>query len=109
RRLEQRLQQLREDPRVRAIVLDAPKLVEAGLDRLCDRIVYVETDARRRSERTARSRGWTEEEWKRREKNLGSLDKKRALADDVLENNSDIEALRTQVKTVFASLLASFA
>lgn len=97
------------DPSVRAFVLDAPKLVEAGLAGVCDKIVFVEAERSRRIARLAESRGWTEEELARREKNQCPLNQKRELADYVIVNNSGIDTLREQVSEVLSSLLASSA
>lgn len=97
------------DPNVKAFVLDAPKLVEAGLASVCDKIVFVEAERSRRIARLARSRRWTEEELDRREKNQCPLNQKRALADYVIDNNSGIDTLREQVVQVLSSLLASSA
>lgn len=96
------------DGTVRAIVLDTPKLFEAGLDRLCDAVIFVESDWSSRVNRVSASRGWSSEELARRGKLQDSLDSKRANADHVVENHADIEALRTQVESVFVSILDAF-
>lgn len=97
------------DPAIRAVVLDAPKLLEAGLDELCDELVFVEAAWSVRVQRVKRSRGWTEEELGRRENLQNPLDMKKASADHVVINHSGIDALRSQVKRVFSSMLASYA
>jgi len=94
---------------IRAIVLDVPKLYEAGLDRLCDRVILVEADTEIRIQRLGHSRGWTGSDLFRREKFLDPLDKKRVLADHVIVNNADIGALRLVVERVFSAILADFA
>lgn len=96
------------DPAVRAVVLDAPKLHEAGLDALCDIIVFVEAERSDRMRRLADSRGWTEEEVTKRENLQNPLDTKEASADHVVANNSGVEELRIVVERVFSSVLASF-
>jgi len=97
------------DERILAIVIDAPKLYEAGVDKVCDVVVFVDADQRTRVGRVADSRGWTEEELTRRENLQKPLDMKKASADYVLSNNSNIEELRIQVKQVLSSVLTSFA
>ncbi|MFQ5463354.1 MAG: dephospho-CoA kinase, partial [Phycisphaerae bacterium] len=57
----------------RAVVLDVPKLYEAGLDRLCDRVILVDADTGIRIQRLGRSRGWTGSDLIRREKFLDPL------------------------------------
>ena len=96
------------DATVVAIILDAPKLFEAGLDAQCDAIVFVDADRKTRLERVVRSRGWDQSEFVRREKLQIPLDKKRASADYVVENHDDTERLAAQVERVFNSVLSSF-
>ena len=76
------------DPAVRAFVLDAPKLFEAGVDKECDAVIFVEADDDVRRQRVGKSRGWSEAELARREKMQIPLDKKRTMADYVVVNNS---------------------
>ncbi len=94
---------------VKAIVFDAPKLFEAQLNQTCDTVIYIEADRSVRLRRVARSRGWTEEEFARRENLQNPLDMKKANADHVVINQSGIGELRSQVERVFSSVLASFA
>jgi dephospho-CoA kinase len=68
-RIGQRLQaQLAELNRegARAAVLDAPVMLKAGWDRMCQRIMFVDTPRCLRLER-ARQRGWTEADFEARE------------------------------------------
>ena len=90
-------------------MIDAPKLYEAGVDKVCDVVVFVDADQRTRVARVADSRGWTEEELVRRENLQKPLDWKIASADYVIANSSTIEELRIQVKQVLSSVLTSYA
>lgn len=96
------------DANVRAVVLDTPKLYEAGLDELCDEVIFVDVDDDVRAERLAESRGWSASELARREKLLNPLDRKRISADHIVKNNSDIDDLRSEVERVFSAISASF-
>lgn len=96
------------DPSVRAVVLEAPKLFEAGLAETCDAVIFVEADDEIRVRRVASSRGWPESELRRREKLLQPLDSKRTNADYLVANNSDIDDLRPKVERVLSAVLASF-
>lgn len=96
------------DPAIRAVVIDAPKLYEAGVDKHCDAVVFVDAPYPVRVDRVARSRGWTEAELIRRESSQEPLDKKKANADYVIENNSSIDRLKTSVEKVLAQVLAAF-
>lgn len=98
---------LEEDEAVLAIVLDAPKLLEAGLGKACDALIFVDAQWSVRVGRVARARGWAEDELRRRENLQRPLEEKRADADYVITNNSDIDALRLQVEQVFVSVTGS--
>ena len=107
RRREELLGTYEADPQVRAIVLDSPKLFEAGLNELCDAVIFVDASRSVRARRLAETRGWTEKTLQKRETLLKPLDMKRALADHVVVNHSSIAALRSQVERVFSSVLAA--
>jgi dephospho-CoA kinase len=77
--------------RVRWIVLDAALLQEAGWDGLCDAVVYVDVSADRRAERARLQRGWSEEEWHRREASQWPVERKRSAADLVISNEGTVE------------------
>lgn len=96
-----------QDSDVRAIVYDAPKLYEAGLDRKCDCVVFVDAPWEVRVGRATQSRGWDEAELRKREKMQDPLEPKRAKADYVVSNQFDIKTLRPTVQQVFNSVLAS--
>lgn len=93
------------NPSIRAIVLDSPLLLEAGLDAKCDAVVYVDASDEIRLSRVTKTRGWSEAQWRRREKSQFALDKKRAKADHVLANNSsNLDELRSSVDDILHSI-----
>jgi len=102
------LERLQQSENASAIVLDAPKLFEAGLDELCDAIVFVESARDARLDRVRRSRQWDARELDRREKLQNPLDMKRSRADYIVINHGGIEHLRSEVERVFKSVLSSF-
>lgn len=95
------------DPQVSVIVVDAPKLFEAGVDRECDAIVFVDADRATRAARVRSSRGWDETELERRERSQAPLEEKRSKADFVILNTADPDSLRRQVSDVLAQIWAS--
>ncbi len=104
-RMEQLLGQYQGDQHVRAIVLDVPLLVEVGWHERCDRLVFVDADEKLRAQR-AKNKGLLEEnEIKMREKFQICLDKKKTLADNVIDNNSDSSALLRQVAEILSYIL----
>lgn len=92
-------------PGSRALVIDAPLLLEAGLDRECDAIVFVDAPRELRLARLARLRGWNEAELARREESQLPLDEKRARSDYVLRNDGDLAALAGQVRRTLSKIV----
>ena len=99
------LERLTADPAVRAIVIDAPLLMEVGLDERCDRVVFVACDRPARLRRLAEARGWDEAELARREKNQLSIDRKLQRATDIVDNNQGESALRRRVRDLLDRIL----
>ena len=83
-----------------AHVIDAPLLVESGGAGECDHLIFVRTPRDKRLERVAQSRDWNEQEYGQRELAQMDLDKKEALAGFVINNDCDLEELRTRVEDV---------
>lgn len=101
----ERVAAARADPSVRFIVLDVPLLFEVGLDKECDRIVFVNADRQTRLERVRRTRGWDERELERREKNQWPMDRKRAASHDIIVNNGDEAQCLEQVRSILKRIL----
>lgn len=76
----------------RAIVLDVPLLFEAGMDAMCDAVVFVDTDAQIRAARIARTRGWPQTDLEAREAAQWSVEAKRARSAMVVVNNGSEES-----------------
>lgn len=68
-----------------AAVLDAPVMLKAGWDAMCDAIWFVDAPRPTRLQR-ALQRGWTEAQFDAREAAQESLDEKRRKADVVIDN-----------------------
>ncbi len=90
---------------VRAVVLDAAVLFEAGWDDLCDRVLFVDAPEAQRRERVARTRGWDRSTWGAREKSQIPLDNKRGRCDDVLDNSSSVSHLQERVRAYLDGLI----
>ena len=102
--LGRRIKRLSADPAVKAVVLDAAVLLEAGWDDLCTAVVFVAADDKQRAARSA-GRGWDRATWRRREKSQKPLDIKRARAEYVLDNSSSLAFLREQVRSLLHTVL----
>lgn len=94
---------------VTAFVIDAPLLFEAGLDRKCDAVIFIDCAEPTRLARVRTGRGWDAEELIRREKNQWPLETKRERSDYVIVNNEDVAALRRRVRLTLDEILTTFA
>lgn len=90
----------------RIAVLDAPVMLKAGWDKLCDKIVFIDTPRELRYER-ARQRGWSQEEFAAREAVQEPVHVKRDRAELVIDNSGTPEATRTQVERLWQSLASA--
>lgn len=95
-RLENQIHDLTEQG-VRVAVLDAPVMMKAGWDKRCDKMVFVDAP---RPVRLARcvSRGWSKQDYERREAAQQSLESKRERADVVIDNSGSRESTQQQVR-----------
>lgn len=80
------------------LVLDVPLLLEAGLDRRCDALWFIDTPDDARFARARDRLGLTRDDVERRESAQSPLDRKRARADFTIENAGAQEALAAQVE-----------
>lgn len=86
------------------VVLDAALLIKAGWASLCDFIVYVDVDRPTRLER-AKRRGWSEQEYDRREEMQTPLALKRQMADILIDNSQGLDETRIQVRRIWDRLV----
>jgi len=110
-RIRQRLEaQLAEWHRagVQAAVLDAPVMLKAGWDRLCQRMIFVDTPRLVRLAR-ARQRGWTETDFAAREAAQEPLETKRTRADTMIDNSTTRDRLYAQVDRFWRGLFSDAA
>lgn len=106
-RREAMREHFRETAPVRAIVEDCPLLFETGLDRACDRVIFVDAPRARRLERLRAERGWDEAELDRREAAQWPLDMKVQAADYVLRNDADPSACFDRLQRLFDQVIHS--
>lgn len=71
------------------VVYDAPLLFEAGLDKECDAVLFVDAPESVRIERARRGRGWDEAEYRRRQAAQWPIEQKKARCRFVVENDRD--------------------
>jgi dephospho-CoA kinase len=85
------------------LVLDAPVMLKAGWDAMCDAIVFVDAPRDVRLQR-ALGRGWTPDEFTRREQAQESAEIKRKRANYVIDNGGSIESTRAQTADLWRNL-----
>jgi len=93
KRIDEQLARAVDEPRVKFVVLDAAIMLEAGWDRRCDRIVFVDAPREVRFDRLASTRGWTAHQLEDREKAQWPLNEKLMRADAILDNSGSPDAL----------------
>lgn len=103
-RAEELIEQYNRQNHVKAIVLDIPLLVEIGWTERCDKLIFVDCRKKIRAER-AKKLGFDKNKLKIRENFQISLDNKKNLADNTVENNSDFSAMVRQVADIFSEIM----
>ncbi len=89
-------------------VLDAALLFEAGVDRLCDRVIFVNAPLRLRVRRTKKGRRWSPGELERREQFQWSVTYKKKKADYVLNNTGSASRTNRQLGKILDELRRTF-
>ncbi len=88
------------------VVYDAPLLFEAGLDKECDAVAFVDAPLGIRMARSRRSRGWSEEEYLRRQAAQWPLERKKALCRFVIQNEREGVDLAERCREIAGILLS---
>lgn len=86
------------------VVLDHPLLVESGLHADVDVVVVVQTPVEQRLDRLEEHRGVDRDDARARMRSQASDDQRRAVADHVLVNDDDEQALRAEVDALWPLL-----
>lgn len=86
------------------IVLDAPLLLEARWDILCDILLFVDVPRPIRFIR-AKERGWSEKEFRTREAAQLSVDEKRRRADFIIDNSGSVDSVQPLIERFWHDIL----
>jgi len=101
------LWQLRQsDKRAVIKIIDAPLLMETGLDKFCDYVIFVDASMKNRIQRVVESRKWDAREISRREGHQIPMGDKKARADFIINNNKSLETTKTYIKRIFQTITA---
>lgn len=95
----------RAAPEDAVVVHDVPLLTENGLAPLYDLVVVVDATAGTQLERLVTLRGMTESDARARMAAQATRDRRRAVADLIVDNDGPLEALEPQVRTVWDELV----
>jgi dephospho-CoA kinase len=84
------------------VIVDAPLLLEAGVNAECDLVVFIEVPREVRLQRVMEKRGWSEEEFAKREQAQWSVERKRGASHAVIQNGEGVseERLNAEVMRV---------
>jgi dephospho-CoA kinase len=105
-RLKRQMDQLQASPSPpAAVVIDAALLFEAGWDKLCDKVIFVDAPRDIRLER-AIARGWSAEHLAAREASQLPLDEKRNRSHIVIRNARSRDNVREVVRLTWEQLLS---
>ncbi len=103
--VERLIDRYNDQAAVKAIILDMPLLVEVGWEKCCDRIIFVDCKPPIRLERAKKTGFFDARMLKIRENLQISLDKKKRIADNIVNNNSDLSSLSKQIASLFSSIV----
>lgn len=104
-RVEQLIGRYSRNKKHKGIVLDIPLLAEVGLEKRCDRIIFIDCKPSIRLKRAGKTRFFDSRTLKIRENLQISLDKKKLIADNIVDNNSDLSGLSKQIASLFLDIM----
>jgi dephospho-CoA kinase len=102
RRITEEIAAVQQSSATAFIVLDAAIMLEAGWNKHCDRLVYVDAPRPVRAQRLAKQRGWTEKDLEAREEAQWPVAEKKARAGFVINNSGAPEKITEQVDHLLA-------
>ncbi len=100
KRIHEEIARANQDSRARFVILDAAIMMEAGWDKNCSRVIFVDTPKEIRLERLRRQRRWTAEELDSRENAQMAVEEKRRRADAIIDNSGGPEKARSQLQSL---------
>lgn len=96
-----------EQPACAAFVWDSPLLLESGKHEQCDYLVFADAPLDVRKARVRAARGWADGELERREAAQWPVERKRLLADAVIDTTLPADALAARVRAVLDEVRAT--
>lgn len=102
---EELIEEFNSRNEVKAIVLDMPLLVEVGWEKRCEKLIFIDCNEVKRAERSKKTHYFDKNQLKIRENLQISLDKKQAIAENTIDNNSELSSLKKQVAEIFSKIV----
>lgn len=102
--VERQIEAAKAQGKARAIVLDAPLLLEAGLEQVCDLVWVVYAEPEVRAARVMARDGISHELALARIANQKSWEEYRCAADTVIDNSGDLAFLQTQIEEILRTI-----
>lgn len=96
----------RQDAPPKAIIFDIPLLYENQLERTLDAVIVVSAPLEERIHRAMQRSGLTEADIRARDAAQLPLATKTARADYVIQNSDSLNALRSQVETIWSRIMS---
>ncbi|MGE4357589.1 MAG: dephospho-CoA kinase [Candidatus Omnitrophota bacterium] len=90
---------------IKVLVIDAPLLIETGLDRLVDYVILVKAHLKQASQRARFKLKISEEEFKKRRRFQLSFRKKFSRADFVIDNTKTLNFTERQVGEIWKKII----
>jgi dephospho-CoA kinase len=97
-----------KDNKVKGVVLDVPLLLETSLDKVCDYLIFIESDLDKSLQRASKRSGIAKKELEKRQKSQIFLDKKKNIANYTIYNNTETSAMEGQVADVISDIFHNF-
>ncbi len=107
RLIQRQIEEIRSSGNCEAIFLDAAVMFEAGWDRFCDKIVFVDTLLETRLKRVASQRKWNRERLQQREASQWSTERKKKAADYNLDNEQPLDQAGQNLEQILDEILSS--
>lgn len=104
-RIEQFIKEYNRQPNIKAIVLDVPLLAEVGQAKRCDKLIFVKCSRKKRLQRAKKSGLFDENKLKKLEKFQISLDRKKKIAENTIDNNAGKDIVKKQIAEIFSEFM----
>ena len=101
--IEAEIRQL-PDADIPAVVIDAPLLLESGWNEVCQAVVFVDVPPEQRLARAQQSRGWSAEEFARREAAQMPIEQKKGRSTHLISNSGSLSDLEAEVDRFWAAV-----